>query len=73
MPATASKQVCRKTRYPHQYEAENAMWRIIRNGRKGAGKLPTRCYQCQTCGQWHLTSQPFRDGKPTSMPLGANR
>ena len=34
--------------------------RAILAERMAAGRFERRCYECEFCGRWHLTSQPAR-------------
>lgn len=52
---------CGKRSWPTKGLAEAGLHSIWRSGHKGGPhKLPTRTYKCPQCGQFHLTSQPFK-------------
>ena len=46
---------CRKRRFRDKREAMNALILITREG--GRDRTPIRCYECEKCKGWHLTSQ----------------
>lgn len=58
-PARATGlQVCAQTGkriYRTERRANERISHILQHG--GEGNLPVRCYQCDSCGKWHLTSK----------------
>lgn len=60
-PPTSQSSVakkCGKVPYPSEAEALRALLSTWRHG--GYRRCETRAYQCDRCGQWHLTKQPER-------------
>ena len=65
-----------KTRYADQPIAARELRRI----RAAAAErddpnetVPERCYECDACKGWHLTSQPVEDEPPKAIPPGRRR
>lgn len=50
--AQRSRSCERKNRYDTRADAEDAIARCEERGRRGL-----RCYRCEFCGGWHLTSR----------------
>lgn len=51
-----------KTKFPTELDAKIALAGVQKNlsvhrRQKARGNEPTRVYQCEFCGQWHMTSQ----------------
>lgn len=51
----------KKRRYPSQREAEEHL-KDIRKLPVRPEIIPTRCYECEHCGGWHLTSKQIGYG-----------
>jgi hypothetical protein len=52
---------CAKTKYYSEKFAKEQLNKIINS--KGEHKKPVRAYECEYCGQWHLTSMPLSEYK----------
>lgn len=53
----------KKQSFPTRLDADIERARIIANNeskhrKRSLKDVPTRSYQCEFCGKWHLTSQP---------------
>lgn len=53
------KKVCTKTRFANEEAAKHTIKQIAKKNQER--KRPTRCYKCENCGLWHLTSLPDYD------------
>lgn len=56
---------CTKRTYKTMEEASEAMIRIMRKSQEE--KYPIRYYQCDKCGDWHLTSSTKSEHSSKSM------
>lgn len=54
-----SPQICDKTPYPNKKAARTKMNQIMKGRRKNRPKM-LRCYVCERCGMFHLTSKEDR-------------
>lgn len=53
--------VTKKSSYADETHAEKAAaWLTRRNLEAARDRIAVRSYQCEHCGQWHLTSKPWR-------------
>lgn len=55
--------VCKKTTYPSEEAAKEALRNIQSKSQGQDQKRPFRCYECNKCSGWHLTSLPLRKWK----------
>jgi len=53
--------LCVKVVYAKESDAKKQIKRISQRAQKN--KKPVRCYECPTCGGWHLTSIPWEEWK----------
>lgn len=57
---TTTTHTCSKRRYGSERSAKQKLRELRkRRRRQHATKVEHRAYQCELCGAWHLTSQPF--------------
>lgn len=56
---------CKKRCYRDKDEALYAMHGIA--NRNDGRKKPVRVYECEDCGQWHLTSKPIGEMMKTAF------
>lgn len=49
--------MCTKRKYFTKSQAEQILYKVMfRNWRGNVNRKECRCYQCDECGYWHLTS-----------------
>lgn len=59
--AEAVARGCHKMGYPTEYAARVELVGTVVSRNKGKNQRhECRVYECPTCGNWHLTSQPYR-------------
>ena len=56
--------ICTKAKFPNQEAAQRRLAEILAEA-YGENRKPVRAYECTHCGNWHLTSWPGIDERPT--------
>ena len=52
---------CNKHKFPTEADAKRTISKAWSGQATWRGKqLPMRCYKCNDCNSWHLTSKPMR-------------
>ena len=49
---------CTKRKFDNKRDAVTRL-NELQQGKRKIGRLPSRAYQCNLCGSWHITSKPF--------------
>lgn len=56
------KKECGKRMFDSKRDAVTRL-NELQHGKRRIGKLPTRAYECNICGKWHITSHPLMGDK----------